>query len=229
MLGVTVNALAVIVGAVIGLLCKKGIPERLTNAIMTGIALCVLYIGISGALCGENALIAVLSMVLGAVTGTLLDIDGHVNALGERLEHRFDKSGESGSFTKAFVSTSLLFCMGAMAVVGSINAGLSGDNSVLYTKSLLDGISAVVFTSTMGLGVLFSAAFVFVYQGIICLLAGALQPVLTESVMNEMSCVGYILIIGIGLNMIGLTKIKIADYMPAIIFAPVIVWIISLF
>ena len=229
MTGVLVNTFAIIIGSALGFFFKKGIPQRITDPIFTGISLCVLYIGISGSLCGENVLIAIISIVLGAIVGTLLDIDGKFNSIGDRLEKRFDKDGEKGSFSKGFVNSSILFGVGAMAVVGSINAGLTGDNSVLYTKSLLDFISSIIFTSTLGIGVMFSSITIFVYQGLICLLAKFLSPVLTQTAINEMSCVGYILIIAMGLNMLKLTKIKIADYMPAIVFAPVVVWIVSMF
>lgn len=227
MIAVLINAVVVAVGACIGLLFKKGIPERITKPIMTGLALCVLYIGISGSLCGENALIAILSMVIGAIIGTLLDIDGKMNGLGDKLEAKFSKNGEKGSFASAFVNTSIIMCVGAMAIVGSINAGLLGDNSVLYTKTMLDGVSSIIFAASLGPGVIFTSLSILIYQGFFCLLAGALQPVLTDAAINEMACVGYIQIIGIGLNMLGVTKLKIADYMPAIIIAPILVWLFS--
>ena len=229
MFAVIVNAVAIIVGSLIGLLFKKGIPQKITTPITNGLSLCVLYIGISGALCGENVLISIASLVIGVVIGTLLDIDGKFNSLGDRLENKFSGDGEKGNFSKGFVNASILFGVGAMAIVGSINAGLTRDYSVLFTKSLLDAISSVIFASTFGIGVMFSAITIFVYQGLICLLAQFLSPVLTQTAINEMSCVGYILIIGMGLNMLNVTKIKIADYMPAIVIAPIIVYLISLF
>ena len=227
MTGVIVNALAVVAGSLIGILFKKIIPEKLNAPIMTALGLCVVYIGISGALCGENTLILVGSMILGAGTGTLLDIDGAFTRLGDRLENRFAKGEGSGSFSKGFVSSSIIFCVGAMAVVGSINAGLLGDNTVLYTKSLLDGISSIFFAATMGIGVMFSALCILIYQGAIALLSGLLNGVLTESAINELSCAGNLIILAIGLNMLKITKIKIADLMPAIIYAPVIALIVS--
>ena len=228
MLGVLVNAATIVVGSLIGLLCKKGIPEKISKPIMSGIALCVLYIGISGALCGENTLILVISTVLGVSVGTLLDLDGKLTRLGDNLEKRFASGGEKGAFSKGFVYASIIFCVGAMAVVGSINAGL-GDNSVLYTKSTLDGISSIVFTASMGIGVMFSAIPILIYQGLIALFAGALQSVLSETAINEMSCAGYVLIVGMSLNMLGVTKLKIADFMPAILIAPILAGIVSLF
>ena len=227
MLGVIVNTIAVIVGSSIGLLCKKGIPKKFSDAIMTGIALCTVYIGISGALKGENTIALIFSMVLGAIVGTALDIDGYLNRLGGVLEAKFSKPGEKGGIAQAFVTASLLFCVGAMTIVGSLTAGLTGDNEMLFTKSVLDLISAAMLSVSLGIGVLFSAAFVFVMQGALVLLAGLLEPVLTAAAINEIICSGSLLIIGLGLNMLGITKIKVANYLPAFLFAPVVLWLVS--
>lgn len=227
MLGVIVNTIAVIVGSSIGLLCKKGIPKKFSDAIMTGIALCTVYIGISGALKGENTIVLIFSMVLGAIVGTALDIDGYLNRLGGVLEAKFSKPGEKGGIAQAFVTASLLFCVGAMTIVGSLTAGLTGDNEMLFTKSVLDLISAAMLSVSLGIGVLFSAAFVFVMQGALVLLAGLLEPVLTAAAINEIICSGSLLIIGLGLNMLGIAKIKVANYLPAFLFAPVVLWLVS--
>ena len=227
MLGVIVNTIAVIVGSSVGLLCKKGIPKKFSDAIMTGIALCTVYIGISGALKGENTIVLIFSMVLGAIVGTALDIDGYLNRLGGVLEAKFSKPGEKGGIAQAFVTASLLFCVGAMTIVGSLTAGLTGDNEMLFTKSVLDLISAAMLSVSLGIGVLFSAAFVFVMQGALVLLAGLLEPVLTAAAINEIICYGSLLIIGLGLNMLGITKIKVANYLPAFLFAPVVLWLVS--
>ena len=227
MLGVIVNTVAVIIGSSIGLLCKKGIPKKFSDAIMTGIALCTLYIGISGALKGENTIVLIFSMVLGAIVGTALDIDGHLNRLGGVLENRFSRSGEKGGIAQAFVTASLLFCVSAMTIVGSLTAGLTGDNEMLFTKSVLDQISSSMLSVSLGIGVLFSAAFVFVMQGALVLLSGLLEPVLTTAAINEIICSGSLLIIGLGLNMLGITKIKVANYLPAFLFAPVVLWLAS--
>ena len=227
MLGVIVNTIAVIVGSSVGLLCKKGIPKKFSDAIMTGIALCTVYIGISGALKGENTIALIFSMVLGAIVGTALDIDGYLNRLGGVLEAKFSKPGEKGGIAQAFVTASLLFCVGAMTIVGSLTAGLTGDNEMLFTKSVLDLISAAMLSVSLGIGVLFSAAFVFVMQGALVLLAGLLEPVLTAAAINEIICSGSLLIIGLGLNMLGIAKIKVANYLPAFLFAPVVLWLVS--
>lgn len=223
MKGVIVNAVAVIIGSAIGLVFKKGIPERLSDAIMKGLGLCVVYIGISGSLKGSQTIIVILSMILGAVVGTLLDIDAFITRLGDTLEKKFSGSGEKVSISQGFVSASLLFCVGAMTIVGSLTAGLTGDNEMLYTKSVLDFISAIMLTVSLGIGVMFSSAFILVFQGAIALLAGVLSPIFSEAAINETICAGSLLIVGIGLNMIGITKLKVANYMPALLFAPLLV------
>lgn len=228
MLGVLVNVAAVIVGSLIGLLCKKGIPEKISDAIMTGIALCTVYIGISGALKGDNTIVLILSMVLGAAVGTVLDIDGLISRTGSSLEARFSREDGSVSIAQGFVTASLLFCIGAMTVVGSIKAGL-GDNEMLYTKSVLDFISAIMLSVSLGIGVIFSAAFVLVFQGALALLAGVIAPVLSEAAINELICAGSVMILALGLNMLKVTKIKVANYLPALLFAPVITLIIETF
>lgn len=205
---------AILLGGLLGLLLKKGIPEKMNDAIMKGVALCVLYIGLAGCLEGNNALIAILAMVLGAIVGCLLDLDARLSALGAFLE-RLLKSG-SGGLAGGFVTASLLFCVGAMAVVGSLQSGLTGDHTTLYAKSLLDGISSVIFAASLGAGVLLSAGAVLLYQGSITLLSQALSPILNASVIAEMTCVGSLLIIALGLNMLGVTKIKVMNYLPAI-------------
>lgn len=221
LLGTLVNTVTVLIGSCCGLLMKKGIPERISDTIFKGLALVTIFIGVSGSLAGENTLIAVISMVLGALIGELINLDKHINNLGKRLENKFDKGNENSTFAKGFTSSCLLFCVGAMTIVGCLEAGLKGDNTVLFTKSAMDLCSSFIFASTMGLGVAFSAAFVLVYQGLLTLLAGVLSPVLTTGVINEMSCAGYIIIIGLGFNMLGVTNLKIMNFVPAI-FLPIL-------
>lgn len=222
MLGTLVNTAAILIGGGVGLLLKKGLNQRLSDAVMTGLALICLYIGVDGALKGQNALIATLSMVIGGVAGTLLNLDGGVNRLSRWLEARLVKEKAANSqFSEGFISATLLFCVGAMAIVGALNSGLKGDHSLLYTKSLLDGVSAAVFASAFGAGVLLSAPCVLVYQGAIALLASLVAPLLPAAAVADMTCVGSLLIAAIGLNMLKLTKIKIMDYMPAI-FLPLL-------
>ena len=222
MLGTTVNAIAVIIGSLIGLFLKKGLPKKLSDAVMTGVGLCVVYLGIDGCLEGQNPLIAVISIAVGAIIGTLLDLDGKLSSLGDLVEKKFSKNSDGNvSLAQGFVSSSLLFCVGAMAIVGALQSGLTGDNQTLYTKSLLDFISAIVFASSMGVGVMFSAVALFVYQGLIAILAGFLSPLLSDAAIAEMTCSGSILLIGLGLNLLGITKIKVMNYVPAI-FIPIL-------
>ena len=232
LLGTLVNTCTVIAGALIGMLLKKGIPKRISDTVFYALALVTIYIGISGSLAGKNTLIAVIVMVLGALIGEALDIDKRVNSIGKKLENKFDKGNQSSTFAQGFTSASLLFCVGAMTIVGCLQAGIKGDNTILFTKSAMDFVSSMIFASTMGVGVLFSAIFVLVYQGLITLLAGVISPLLTDAVIAEMSCVGFIIIIGLGLNMLNVTKLKIMNFVPAIflpiLFCPLYDWLASI-
>ena len=222
MLGTLVNTAAVLVGSCIGLLFRKGLPERFGQVIMKGLGLCVMYIGIKGALKGENEIIAILSVAVGAVIGELLRLDERLEKLGGWIERKCKKrEDDKTSVTEGFVSASLLFCVGAMTILGSLESGISGDHSTLFLKSILDFTCSIIYASTLGYVVLFSAATVLVIQGSITLLAGWIAPVLTETVILEMSCVGSILIIGLALNMLGITKLKMMNYIPAI-FLPLL-------
>jgi uncharacterized membrane protein YqgA involved in biofilm formation len=221
MIGVITNVITVLLGSAIGLAFRRGIPKRLTDAVMLGIGLCTVYIGISGALEGENTLVTIISMALGAIIGTLLDIDGAINRLGGAVEARYGRGG-AGSIAQGFVTASLLFCIGAMTIVGSLNAGLRGDNSLLFTKSTLDFVSSMMLSASLGFGVMLSAGFVLVFQGGIVLLSGVLAPVLSDGAIADMTAVGSLLILAIGLNILGITKIKAADYAPAIFLAPLV-------
>ena len=222
MLGTIVNSIIIIVGCLVGLIVKGRLTEKISTTIMNGLALCTLYIGISGALNGGDTLIMIISVAIGALIGEIIDIDKWLNKLGYYLESKFKNKKESNiSIAEGFITSSLLFCVGAMAIVGSLESGLSGNHDTLFTKSILDGISSIIFTSSLGIGVIFSAVTVFVYQGSITLGAGLLSGVLSTSVITNMSAVGGLLIIGLGLNMLGVTKIKIANLLPAI-FLPII-------
>jgi len=221
MLGTIVNCITVIIGSLVGVLCKKGISQRFSNAIMQGLGLCVLYIGISGTLECQNVLVAILSMASGAIIGEALDLDSRLDRLGKRLEKAAGGQGD-GSIARGFVTASLLFCVGAMSIVGSIQGGLSGNHETIFAKSLIDGIAAIILASTMGIGVIFSALFILVYQGGIALCAGFVAPILTDAIIAEMTCVGSLLIAGLAFNMLGITKLKVMNFVPAI-FMPIII------
>lgn len=220
MIGVFVNTVAVIIGSLIGLIFRKGIPQKISDSVMTGIGLCTLYIGISGSLSGQNTIAAILAMVLGAIIGTLIDLDGKLNRLGQWIGNKTKSTAGTSSVTQGFVTASLLFCIGAMTITGSLTAGLTGDNSTIFTKSLLDLISSIMLSASLGIGVLFSAVFVFAFQGSIVILAKYIEPLLVYGAKEELICVGSLLIIALGLNLIGVSKIKTANYLPAIFLAP---------
>lgn len=222
MFGVLVNVLTVFVGSAVGLILKRGIPSRVTEALMTGIGLCTVFIGISGALEGKNTLVLILSMAIGTVIGTLLDIDGQLNRLAAWVEARFEPKNGQVTLAEGFVTASLLFCVGAMTIVGSLQAGLTGDCEMLYTKATLDLISSCVLSASLGFGVFLAGIFVFIFQGSLVLLAGLIAPFLTEYAIGEMTCAGSVLIIALGLNVIGITKIKVANYLPVILIPPVL-------
>ena len=214
--GTIVNSAAIVAGSIAGLLLGKFIPERFSDAMEKGAALCV-----DGMLAGENTLVAILSISIGAILGELLQLDEHMHQLGDWVERRFGGKGSKTSLSDGFVTASLLFCVGAMAIMGALDSGLTGDHSTLYAKALLDGIISVVYASTLGIGVALSAIPIFLYQGSIALGASFLAPYLTEAVILEMKCVGSILILGLSLNMLGLTKIKVMNYVPAV-FLPIL-------
>lgn len=222
MLGTIINTLSIIVGALIGLFVNGKISKNINETIMNGLALCVIYIGISGALKGNNTMVIIISIAVGGLIGELIDIDRKLESFGDKIEKKFNKNNSNISISQGFVSATLLFCVGAMAIVGSLESGLNNNHSTLYAKSLLDGITSIIFTSTLGIGVMLSAFAVFIYQGSITLMAGFLSSFLNDVAINNMTAVGSILIMGLGLNILGVTKIKISNLLPSIIVAVVL-------
>ncbi|MDR2483266.1 MAG: DUF554 domain-containing protein [Treponema sp.] len=223
MLGPLVNAAVIVVCALLGCFLIRGIPERFEEIIKKAIGLAVIYVGVKGALDNQRVLLLVMSLVAGAVIGELINIDGLMNRLGNwaerRLQGRSVRAGkrlEQGGFSKGFVSASILFCSGSMAIVGSMQSGLTGSHETLFAKSILDGSISVVFGASMGAGVIFSALPVLIYQGGIALAAMAVKDLLTPDSIREMSAVGSLLVSAIGFNFLGVKEIRVANLIPAI-------------
>ncbi|WP_129600248.1 DUF554 domain-containing protein [Anaerophilus nitritogenes] len=222
MLGTIVNTLAIIGGSLLGLLFKGGIPKKYNETVLKANALSVILIGIMGAVKTQNILLVIFSMVIGSVLGEFLNIEDNLDKLGKYIGNKL--GDQQGSIAKGFVTSSLLFCVGSMAIVGALESGLTGNHQTLFAKSTLDGITSIVFTSTLGIGVIFSAVSVFLYQGIITLLAIYMKDVLTAEVIREMSAIGGLLIMGLGFNLLELKKLKVGNMLPAI-FIPILYYI----
>jgi uncharacterized membrane protein YqgA involved in biofilm formation len=226
MLGTIVNVVAIVVGGIVGAVLKGGISPKIGDTVMKGLALSVLLVGIMNALKVNNLLLVIIAMVLGGILGEWLDIDLKLKTIGDNIGLKL--KGKGGRVSDGFVTGSLLYCVGAMAIVGSLESGLTGNHQILFAKSVLDGISSIIFASTLGIGVIFSAITVLVYQGAITLAASSLQPFLAEAVKADMNSIGGLLIIGISLNMLGVHNLKVANLLPAI-FIPLIYQVLSLF
>ncbi|MDI3309927.1 DUF554 domain-containing protein [Thermoanaerobacterium saccharolyticum] len=224
MVGTFVNAASIVVGSFVGTLFKIGIPDRIKSTVMQAISLSVLIIGFDSALKYKNLLLVIISLAIGGILGELLDIEKKLNQFGDFLERKLSGNGEN-KLSEGFVTASLIYCVGAMAIVGALKDGLQGDHSILFAKSMLDGISSIIFASTLGIGVMISSISVLLYQGSITLCASLLKDLLTTNVIADMSAIGGVLIIGISLNMLNLTKIKIGNLLPSI-FIPIVYEII---
>ena len=228
MVATLVNCGVIIVGCIIGLFIKGGIPERFNKIIMNGLALCAMFIGFSGALEGNNTITTIVSMAVGALIGELINIDKWLNKLGETIQKKLDKgNGKESRIAEGFVNASLLFCVGAMSIVGALQAGLAGNYDTIYAKTVLDGVSSIIFSASMGIGVIFSSVTVILYQGGITLCASFLSGILSQAVIAEMTAVGSLMIVGLGLNLLEVTDIKIANLLPGIL-VPVVLGLIGL-
>ena len=228
MLGVIVNVITVLIGCTIGLIFRKGISQKISTAAMTAIGLCNLCIGVAGMMEGNNAIVLIVSMVLGTIIGTAIDIDSKLNSFGDKASARFKRADSSGSHvSEAFITASLVFCVGSMTILGGLNAGIKGDNTLYYTKAVLDLISSAMLTTSLGFGVVFAVITVFVYQGALVLLASLLAPVLTTAIIAELNCVGSVMIFALGLNLAGVSKFKVANFLPAIVLVPLVCALVS--
>lgn len=217
-MGTIVNVGTVVLGSLVGVFLNSRLPKNINHTVMQGLALSTALIGIKMGMETQNLLIVVLSLVIGGIIGELLDIEEKFDRMGKWLEERFDsQESGSGNFTKGFVSTSLLFCVGPMAIMGAIENGLTGNYNILLTKAVMDGFAAVAFASSLGIGVLFSSLSVFVYQGSLTLLASLVKNFLTDPVVREMTATGGVLIIGLALNILGIARVKVGNLLPAIL------------
>ena len=221
MIGTLINTVAILLGTAIGLLARKRLNDRLKDTVVQGEGLCVILIGLTSALKTADTMCVIICIVVGGLIGSAVNIELRLNQLGGMLEKRFAAGQQEGSVAKGFVSASLIYCVGAMAIVGAMDSGLRGDHSTLIAKAILDGVFSIFFAGSLGIGVGLSALAVLVYQGLIAILAGWLEPLLTEAIIAEMGAVGGLLIVGIGLNMIYDKHIPVGNMLPAI-FLPML-------
>jgi len=211
-----VNIAAVILGCLIGRYLGHLIPERMRRTSMMGLGLAVILIGVQLALQSRNPLVVIGAMLIGGIVGESLSIEAHLENVGHTLQQRFK---DAGNVAEAFVTASLLYCIGAMAIMGSIQDGLGQEPTILYAKAALDGIASVALTTTLGIGVIFSVLPLLIYQGAITLAAGWFQGLLTEPVVAEMNAAGGLLILAIGLDILGIRKLPVGNLLPAIFVA----------
>lgn len=225
MLAVIVNVVAIVIGGSIGLILKDRISEKITSIIMQGIGLSVLVLGLISAVETNSPVVLVMSMVSGGVIGTLLQLDNRLELVSNAIEH---KLSHRKGFAKGFVMGTVLYCIGSMAITGSLQAGIDGDFSILYVKSILDGVTAIVFAATLGYGIIFSAIPVFFIQGSIVFLSSWIDDRMSDALYNEILAVGGVLIIGIALNILEIKKFRLADMLPSL-FMPILwLWLFTL-
>jgi uncharacterized membrane protein YqgA involved in biofilm formation len=225
MFAVIVNTLAIAIASLIGLCLRRGMTKNITDAVMQALGICTVLIGIQGAVSEKHVLLLIISVVIGVIIGEWGDWDGHVNRWAEKVTVACTKSGDAAGIANAFVTSCLIMNVGAMVIVGSLVAGLAEDYTMLYTKSLLDFVSGIMLSAAMGIGVMGSAVFTLIFQGGIVLLAQYIAPFCSPLLIEELSHTGSLLILAIGLNMIGLTKFKVLNYVPALLVIPFALWI----
>jgi uncharacterized membrane protein YqgA involved in biofilm formation len=216
MLATIINALAIVAGSLVGLLLKKGLSKRYETAVFSASGIITLVIGMQMAFKTTHILAFALALIIGGLIGTLLDVEGAVLRLGESLKRRFAKN-DDGSFAFGFLTASVLFCSGAMAIVGSFKAGTEGDYSLLLTKSVLDGTMSIIFAAAMGPGVAFSALAVLIYQGLLTIASVWIKPFVTPLMLAEVTGIGGALVVMIGISLLDLKKLKTGDYLPSLV------------
>ncbi len=221
--GTLLNAAAVLVGGLLGTVLGERLPERMLERVVLGVGLFVLVMGAKFALDTSNLLFLLGSIVIGGILGSLASIDRRLNALGDGLQRRLARPGRTSTVSEAFVTASIVFCVGPLTFLGSIQNGLTGDSSLLVIKSVLDGFTAIALAATLGWGVLLTIAVILVYQGGLALGAAFLASALSDLQLREMNAVGGLLILGVGLKLLAIRDVKVADFLPAILVAPLLV------
>ena len=219
LLGSFVNGIAVVLAGIVGAFIGKRLPKRICDTVMHGMALCIIFIGVDGALSGDDTLVMIISIAIGAVLGEIINLDKWLNRFGDFLQSKLSR-GE-GRFGEGFATATLLICVGAWAITGAMDAGLRGEHTSFYAKAVVDGVACCIMATTLGIGVALSGVMLFIYQGGLALASTLVEPYLTTAVVNELTAVGSLLIIAIGLNMLGLTKIKVVNLLPAV-FIPIL-------
>lgn len=223
--GAIINGVAIVAGSLIGMLCGTRLPERVRQNVFQGLGLCIMVLGVQMALKSQQPLVLIFSVLLGGIAGSLLRLEEVFLRGGNVLKRVL--GSKNPQFTEGLVNSALLFCVGAMAIVGSFDEGLRGDRMIIHTKSILDFFASTAMAAAMGVGVLFSAFFVLLYQGLLTLFAGTLQSLITPTAMNELTAVGGVLVLGIGINLLELTRISLSNMLPALLLVvPLSLWFV---
>ena len=220
-MGVIINVIAIVIGTMIGLFLKRGMSEKMSSHIMQGLALITFIIGLKGALVDQDMILLIVSISLGGYLGEMMQLEENIRKFAEWVQDKLSKEGSQNQLAEGFVSAVLIFCVGAMAVMGSLEAGLRNNHGILITKALIDGFASIILTTTKGAGVMLSALAILLYEGGMMVLAQFVAPYLSESIVYEMSAVGSLLLVALGLNLLELTKIKVMNFLPAM-FLPIV-------
>ena len=227
-MGVIINVIAIVIGTMIGLFLKRGMSEKMSSHIMQGLALITFIIGLKGALVDQDMILLIVSVSLGGYLGEMMQLEENIRKFAEWVQDKLSKEGAQNQLAEGFVSAVLIFCVGAMAVMGSLEAGLRDNHQILITKAIIDGIASIILTTTKGAGVMLSALAILLYEGGIMVLAQFVAPYLSESIVYAMSAVGSLLLVALGLNLLELTKIKVMNFLPAMFLPIVLIPLFSL-
>ena len=227
-MGVIINVIAIVIGTMIGLFLKRGMSEKMSSHIMQGLALITFIIGLKGALVDQDMILLIVSISLGGYLGEMMQLEENIRKFAEWVQDKLSKEGAQNQLAEGFVSAVLIFCVGAMAVMGSLEAGLRDNHQILITKAIIDGIASIILTTTKGAGVMLSALAILLYEGGMMVLAQFVAPYLSESIVYAMSAVGSLLLVALGLNLLELTKIKVMNFLPAMFLPIVLIPLFSL-